>query len=382
MINFVKYHSLAAILLVSLFASCKDTDMEEDDPFDPIEVEAYIDEQYTTSGTRAARLAASSLAQFSVYSFYNGVVKAKNVLFTNKNSKWVSSKTISWSTGAMDFYGISPTFDIASTNSVQSMNQTPKYFDYEVPTDVAKQTDVMYASLLKLKKTDTKGKLKFAFKPAMHYIGFTGKNSIGTDYKVYVKSIILHNVVSNGKFVFSATTKNLGSWTVASGTEAKYVNDTLVFATPIELSSVNSSLTGSDYVVIIPQSCTKWNTTATNPIPISTANANHNYYIETVAQIIKDEGGNQTYLLGYPDAEVDADHPKYESVYFPAAAKSYKIGAGSTLPILFNGGYNKDGLPYLENNDRGEGVEVTVSEWMDFVITPEDWVPVYEELEF
>jgi hypothetical protein len=49
---------------------------------------------------------------------------------------------------------------------------------------------------------------------------------------------------------------------------------------------------------------------------------------------------------------------------------------------MFNGGYNKDGQLYLEHLDRGEGVEVTVSEWMDFVITPEDWVPVYEELEF
>jgi len=382
MINFVKYHSLVAILLVSLFTSCKDTDMEEDDTFYPIEVEAYIDEQYTTFGTRAARLAASSLAQFSVYSYYNGVAKAKNVLFTNKNSKWVSSKTISWSIGAMDFYGISPTFDIASTNSLQTMNQTPKYFDYEVPTDVAKQTDVMYASLLKLKRTDTNGKLKFAFKPAMHYIGFTGKNSIGTDYKVYVKSIILHNVVSNGKFVFSSTTKNLGSWTVASGAEAKYVNDTLDFATAIELPSVSTNITGSDYLVLMPQTCTKWATTATNPVPISTADANHNYYIETKAQIIKDEGGNQTYLLGYPDAEVDADHPKYESVYFTAVGKTFKIGTGSTLAILFNGGYNKDGLPYLENLDRGEGVIVEVSEWMDYIITPEDWEPVYEELEF
>ena len=93
------------------------------------------------------------------------------------------------------------------------------------------------------------------------------------------------------------------------------------------------------------------------------------------------EGTTETYLLGNPDNS-DPVHPQYESVYFPVTAKNYRINTASALPINFNGGYNKDGLPYLENNDRGGDVEVEVSEWMDADFEIEEWIPIYEDLIF
>jgi len=377
----MKLHSVFWVIMMLTIISCKDNEYVSWNEEYPIEVEAYIDSKYTNSSeTRAAKLTASALQSFGVFSFFNGLPRVRNATFTKSGTTWNGDKVMTWATGAMDFYAMSPSFGITSIIANATMLATPKYFTYEVPTNVANQTDIMFSNMIGLNRTDNNGKLSFAFAPAMHYISFTGKNSIGTEYKVIVDTIIVHNIVSNGKFVYSNTTSNTGDWTLLD--EKKYVNDTIVFASPIELKTSATPLMGLEYMIIIPQTTTMWRTTKTAPLPITTADANHNYYVETKAQIIKDNGGSQTYLLGYPDAEVDATHPKFESVYFPLIAKTYRKGAGSTLLINFNGGYNKNGEPYLENNDRGEGVEVTVSEWMDFVITAEDWVPVYEELEF
>lgn len=374
------------LLLGGLFSGCENTMSEEPEGYYPIVFEAIIDPEFTSTVTRGVKLKSTNLSSFGVWGFYNNVARVRNIDYNKTNGVWRSNRTITWASGGMNFYGFSPSFSVSSGNTNSTMLQNPKYVEYESPDDVDAQVDLMYSSIFGLKRSDNNGKVIFSFKPAMHYIGFTGKNGIvsetaGTVYKVFIKEIILHNIVSNGKFVYNATTANLGSWTIAKGADAKYINMRKVLTTPIELTSTQVQLLNDEYFIIIPQACTKWNTTAANPVPIATADANHNYYIETVAQIIQDDGTNQTYLLGNPDNS-DPEHPQYESVYFPAATKTFRINAGSTLPINFNGGYNKDGLPYLENNDRGEGVEVKVSEWMDFVITPEDWVPVYEELEF
>ena len=369
------------ILLLSEFLlSCNNSILETQDESYPIEVEAFIDPQFTAS-SRGVRLTANNLSSFGMWGFYNNAARARDVVYTKTSTKWRSSRPVTWAAGAMDFYGFSPSFSISSVAASTTMMQNPKNVEYESPADVDSQVDIMYSSKYGLKRTDNNGKIVFSFKPAMHYISFNGKNTIGTDYKVYVKEIILHNIVSNGKFVYNANTANLGSWTIASGADAKYVNMRKVFSTPVELTSSNIQMLGGEYFIIIPQSCTKWNTTAASPIPITTADANHNYYIETVAQIIKVEGTNETYLLGNLDNS-DPIHPQYESVYFPVTAKNYRINMASVLPINFNGGYNKDGLPYLENNDRGEGIEIEVSEWLEADFEIEEWIPIYEDLIF
>lgn len=378
--KFIYIFSILILLLVVIFSGCKNSIDEESEGYYPIEIEAIIDPQFTSS-SRGVKLSSTNLSNFGVWGFFNNVARVRDVTFTKTDGVWRGSRTITWATGGMNFYAFSPSFSISSGNTNSTMLQNPKYVEYTSPIDVDSQVDIMYSSVYGLKKTDNNGKVKLSFKPAMHYIGFTGKNSIGTEYKVFIKEIILHNIVSNGNFVYNATTANLGSWTIASGSDANYVNMRKVLATPIELTSANVQLIYPEYFIIIPQSCTKWNTSATAPIPITTADANHNYYIETVAQIIKVEGTTETYLLGNPDNS-DPVHPQYESVYFPAAAKTFRINAGSTLPINFNGGYNEEGKPYLENNDRGDGVEIEVAEWMDADFEIEEWIPIYEDLIF
>lgn len=378
--KFIYIFGILILLLVVIFSGCKNSIDEESEGYYPIEIEAIIDPQFTSS-SRGVKLSSTNLSNFGVWGFFNNVARVRNVSFTKTAGVWRGSRTITWATGGMNFYAFSPSFSISSGNTNSTMLQNPKYVEYTSPIDVDSQVDIMYSSVYGLKKTDNNGKVKLSFRPAMHYIGYTGKNAIGTEYKVFIKEIILHNVVSNGQFVYNEKTANLGSWTIASGSDAKYVNMRKVLTTPIELTSTNKQLISPEYFIIIPQSCTMWRTSKTNPIPITTADANHNYYIETVAQIIKVEGTNETYLLGNPDNS-DPEHPQYESVYFPAAAKTFRINAGSTLPINFNGGYNEEGKPYLENNDRGDGVDIEVSEWMDFDFEIEEWTPIYEDLIF
>lgn len=363
-----------------LLSGCYNSQSEETEEVYPIEVEAYIDPQFT-SASRGVRLTAANLSSFGMWGFYNGAARVRGITYTKTAGVWRGNRAMTWATGAMNFYGFSPSFSISSGNTNTTMLQNPKYVEYESPADVDSQVDLMYSSKYGLKRTDNNGKIIFSFKPAMHYISFTGKNTIGTDYKVFVKEIILHNIVSNGKFVYNATTANMGSWTIAKGADAKYINMRKVFSTPVELTSSNIQMLNGEYFIIIPQACTMWRTTNDSPIPITTADANHNYYIETVAQIIKVEGTNEIYLLGNPDNS-DPAHPQYESVYFPASARTFRINTASALPINFNGGYNEEGKLYLENNDRGDGVEVEVSEWIDADFEIEEWIPIYEDLIF
>ena len=378
--RYIKIHSVLLIIVTLTIISCIDNEKVGVNEEYPIEVEAYIDSKYTNNhASRAVKLTAATLNSFGVFSFFNGLPRVRNATFTRSGASWVGDKVMTWATGSMDFYAIGPSYGITATSANATMIAKPKYFTYEVPTNVAKQTDVMFANTIGLSRADNNGKISFNFLPAMHYINFTGKNSIGTDYKVVISSIIVHNIVSNGKFEYSSTTSNTGDWVMMA--DKKYVNDTIVFATPIELTSSARQLMGGEYMIIIPQTTTMWRTSKTNPKPIANADADHNYYVETKAQIIKIDGANQTYLLGNYDNS-DPNHAMYESVYFPMIAKTYKKGMGSTLAINFNGGYNDQGLPYLENTDRGEGVEVEVSEWMDFDFEIEEWIPIYEDLIF
>ena len=377
----IKIHcSNIIIFLLVFFVSCNNNENVSENEEYPIEVEAYIDSRYTNSSiSRGVKLTASTLQSFGVFSFYNGLPRVRNATFTKSGTAWSSDKVMTWATGKMDFYAVSPSFGITSSPANATMLATPKNFVYEVPTDVAKQSDIMFANTLGLTRAESNGKIKFGFAPAMHYINFTAKNTIGTDYKVVIDTIIVHNIVSNGKFVYSNTTSNIGDWELTA--DKKYVNDTIVLAAPIELTSSAKPLMSGEYMIIIPQTTTMWRTSKTNPKPIANADADHNYYVETKAQIIKVDGANQTYLLGNVDHS-DPNHTMYESVYFPQVAKTFRKGAGSTLTINFNGGYNEQGLPYLENTDRGDGVEIEVSEWMDADFEIEEWIPIYEDLIF
>lgn len=378
--SIIKFCYVPLLLVVIALCSCTQESIDNNNVSDDdiVKVEASIE---GLQSSRAVRLNATNLSQFGVFAFFNTLPKARNIIYKRENSAWVGDRTMTWASGAMNFYGMSPSFDISTVDYNTSMTSVPRHIEYTTPTNADKQIDIMFSSIYNLKKTDNNGKMKFSFKPAMHYVGFNGTNSLSTDYQVFVKTLIVHNLINSGTFSFDATYANMATWTIASNADAVYVNDTINLNEITELTSVRKSLLNNEYLILIPQSTTEWGTTNESPIPIVTADANHNYYVEVVGQIIKTEAdGSKKYVLGNVDNS-DPAIPQYESVYFPQAARTFRMGAGSTLPILFNGGYNKDGETYLDHTDRGGDVVVKVAEWepSDFYI--EEWTPYYENIE-
>lgn len=370
--TYIKFWPLAILLLLS---ACYNDSLGPDEGSDEIIVEASIE----GLDGRAVKLTNTNLTTFGMFGFYGSTKRVNNVNYTKNatTGAWKSAKPVMWANGAMNFYGISPSFDISTSNLNQTMVYDNPSFTYTVPTNTDNQIDILYSSVLNLKKADKNGKIVFSYKPGMHYFSFTSKQNIGSDYKVFVKKIILHNLISNGTFLFNTKTSNKGTWTAASGSEAIYVNDTLTFATPVEITETQKSITGQEYFIIMPHKVTKWMTTAANPIPLSTADNAKQWYVEMVAQIYKvEEGGTHKYLLGNVD-NTDPNIPEFESVYFPQNAKTCSIGIGSTWNIVFNGGYNKDGELYLEHiPDRGgDEVEVSVAEWFQSDFDIEEWTP-------
>lgn len=363
------------------FISCETYDNGSSDTNleDQVIVEAHIDNQ---NSTRAVKLTGSTLSTFGMYAFYSGATRASNVSYTKNGTTWSGNKPVIWPAGAMDFYAISPNYNISTTSLLKSMRATSQYITYTVPTNTADQIDIMYSSILQLSKTDNNGKIIFSFRPGMHYFSFTAQNVLGTGYQVFAKKIIIHNIVQNGTFTFGQT-NNTGDWTAESGETAVYDNNVMEFKDPIEITSSKVNLTNDEYFILIPQKITKWATSNTTPIPISTADADKNWYVEIVGQIIKtNDDGTKTYLLGNPDDTTDPEHPQYESVYFPLIGKSCKIGLGSTWNINFNGGYNKNGETYIDHSDRGDGgIIIKVAEWFPSSFDVEEWTPYYEDIE-
>lgn len=375
---------LIAIAWCYAFTSCDtiSNDFSEQNFDNEIIVEAHID---GLKDTRAVKLIGSNLSSFGMFGYYGGIMKVNNTTYTKNGTSWKGNKTVTWSPGAMDFYAICPSFNISTTPLLKAMAYSSLSITYTIPTNTADQFDIMYSSILNLKRTDNNGKIVFSFKPGMHYFSFLAQNTIGTDYQVFAKKIIIHNMIHNGTFQFGSIS-NTGSWNSANGNDAIYGNDVMEFANPIEITSSKINLTGSEYFIVMPQTITRWLTSSTTPIPITTADENKNWYIEIVGQIIKNNSdGSKTYLLGNPDDTTDPNHPQYESVYFTQLAKTCKTGLVSTWTINFNGGYNKDGELYMEHLDDERGsdnIDVKVAETFPSSIDVEEWTPYSENIEF
>ena len=125
-----KFYILIQLLLVgSIFSGCNNTIVdEESEGYYPIEFEAIIDPQFTSS-SRGVRLSSTNLSSFGVWGFNNNTARVRNIVFTKTNGTWRGSRTITWASGAMEFYAFSPSFSVSSGNSNSTMLQSPKYVE-------------------------------------------------------------------------------------------------------------------------------------------------------------------------------------------------------------------------------------------------------------
>ena len=110
-------------------------------------------------------------------------------------------------------------------------------------------------------------------------------------------------------------------------------------------------------------------------IPISTADANHQTYLEVKCQIIKTDTGE--YVAGNVDNS-DSSNPMFATVYFPfpynQKASNLSINVrNANNRIDFNGGFDANGEDFLENNAKVD-VVVTSDEGIENDVVQDPWV--------
>ena len=324
--------------------------------------------------TRGAYIAGSKTPQYSLKYFSGSRVSAAEYTYIYNSSTLafdISGTKWKWQSKAMDFYVVSPSFAAPAFSNV-NITASSATFDYKVQQNFANQEDLVIASLFGVTKKNSGGSVSFKMTHTLSYQGFRAKNMI-ENTNVYIKSITIHNLQTGGTWSYTYGSPSKGSWTALNG---EYGDYTYEFATPVSLSTAYTTITGTDYLFVIPQRVDPWMTTRdpNGAIPISTADANHQTYLEVKCQIIKTDTGE--YVAGNVDNS-DSSNPMYATVYFPfpynQKASNLSINVRNTNNrIDFNGGFDANGEDFLENNAKVD-VVVTSDEGIENDVVQDPW---------
>ena len=134
------------------------------------------------------------------------------------------------------------------------------YINFSVDETVDNQKDLLVATTAK-KWSECNGNLSFAFDHVCSALRFWVKKSTNlNDKTVSVSSIVLKNVIKNGKYYYGTD-----SWTL--GTESTDITDfTLYSGSPQTLGSTDyTAMDGGTpcYLFLVPQTLTPWSPTGT-----------------------------------------------------------------------------------------------------------------------
>lgn len=346
---------IICIFFVSFVLSC--TNSEEinhcTDSYDIVEI-------IPTFPWSSSRAISDVLSEFYVSAFAGNANKGKNVHYTYDGTAWNSDKTISWPLGStkISFWGLSQKFEDANGLSNTSIKPSAQSFDYY--SDPSNPKELMYASTLNTTKATQGGKIALAFNYALARPYFTCVQTIETEnVTVIINEVIVHNLKSTAKFTYSKTQNSNGTWTLNNDLYDTY---TKVLPSPVTLNPDKvTAVTLTDKWYWIPQKPTKWTTTATTPVPISTADANHESYVELKCKII----ANGSYVWGGAAGSAN----EWESVYFPFAANFNTKAYNKAIKLKFDGGYFDDGTPFKPR----EGSEFSIAEWIQQDVLIEHW---------
>ncbi len=298
--------------------------------------------------------------RFAFYAYTGRTAKAKNVTYTKQEDGSWTGALVTWpaNDGAMNIFGLAPDY-----SQVQNLKMTynKHYFDYTLPN--GNFPDFWYASNIGVRASKSNGVIKMTFVAGFAYFTASCKQNTtklpAEDYTVIVKSIKLHNLTSRGLFTFLETGSNKVSWTPYTEDE-DYIAYEQVFSTPVTLTGSYTTITDSA-IVAIPQTITKWGTTATNAVTTAYADANHQCYVELECQVIDSEGN---YKWGSEDGT--GTYPMYESVYIPfPSTKAYTINSRNSFRINFDGGFDRDGNPTVFHTEKKTHLDIDVEDWIE-----------------
>ena len=275
---------LIFVLLTSLaLGACSNSDDDEltsqQPKFYPMTIEVtenpMVQDGEGGGTTRAAITTNSSLDKFYM-SYVYGSEASSDPITATKGSEGKWSSTGSWPDTSDEVTWYAYTDD--TFNQTEDANKLP-YINFTVEEAAASQHDLLVATASGT-YSGTGGKLSFTFDHACSALRFYVKKSTNiNDKTLTVSSIVLKNVIKDGKYYYGTQ-----SWTLGT-TSTDY---TLLSSSQTLASDSYVLLNGSEddsYLFLIPQTLTAWNPSG----------ALSNTYLEVTCTITNTSTSTQVY---------------------------------------------------------------------------------------
>lgn len=352
----------SAVLLMAVpgclcLTSCSDA-MPEEDVFgdeDIIKLNVTFDKADATTRFWAP----TTVSEVFINAYSGSVTKAKDLRFApNDKDEWVSTKKLSWPAkdGLISLYGLTSSFTPTNNPNLYAESMlAERSFTVAVPTSNA--DDLWFGSTLNTNKTLSGGTVNMNFNRLLSLVNLQCNNSMQYN-TVTVQKVILHNLVSAGKFKYHESISGRGEFTLLNektnpqdpdyGQWADYTYD--MTANPLSIApvskltfsgGVSNAKTGIQGLVLMPQKTTMWVTgTDPNYNSISDANGNCECYVELVCKIVDT---NNMYVWGA--AGPGETYSEWESVYIPLN-KTWKQGRTVTIAFDMADARNANGSPF------------------------------------
>lgn len=275
---------LIFVLLTSLaLGACSNSDDDEltsqQPKFYPMTIEVtenpMVQDGEGGGTTRAAITTNSSFDKFYM-SYVYGSEASSDPITATKGSEGKWSSTGSWpgTSDEVTWYA----YTDGTFNQTEDANKLP-YINFTVEEAAASQHDLLVATASGT-YSGTGGKLSFTFDHACSALRFYVKKSTNIDDKTLtVSSIVLKNVIKDGKYYYGTQ-----SWTLGT-TSTDY---TLLSSSQTLASDSYVLLNGSEddsYLFLIPQTLTAWNPSG----------ALSNTYLELTCTITNTSTSTQVY---------------------------------------------------------------------------------------
>ena len=217
-----KSFNIAALsILAFAFSACT-----ADEDINSLETSATPDNNaivFSVENPSVARVASSrdmstSVTDFKVSALDRGAdyFSAPMSVFASGSSWTASSKTYWPSDRALTFVAFVDRNP--NGNSFDISDGTASFANYEVPANVAEQSDLMYAVAKDVSKGSSNGKVSLRFRHSLAQVSFSAQNNSPVYSSIEIISIELGGVKGNGSYSFPKTSTNAdskGMWTIA-----------------------------------------------------------------------------------------------------------------------------------------------------------------------
>jgi hypothetical protein len=256
-----------------------------------------------------------------------------------------------WPSGNLDFQAITPATD-ASITLVNTVDETtpgevyPRLTaDVVVPSTVADQKDIMFASATALNNAASGNPVGLTFKHALSQVVFSGRVAKPTITAV-VDEISVCNVYNAGNVGYRAALTTLGAAT--SGTATHNFSVGLIEGADAAATTAARTMTSTDAqnltngngaLMMIPQTQTAW----THEAPEKAIADATGSYLKVKCKVQDNNSG--TWLIG---AASGADEFEYVYIPFDLTTINWELGKKYTYTLVFgngSGGYDEDGDP-------------------------------------